>query len=110
MIQGCVEAAALYISSIIILDSQTVVDVFKDAVAIMFVLEVDGWMGQALNMLDLGLTNESLVIDFSNDQSTLDEVIVTFIYGGLLALRGGVMVWAAYNCVAGSFIGLPVDF
>ena len=103
IMQGCIEAAALYISSIIILDSTTVVDVFKDTVAIMFVLEVDKWMGESLNIRDLGLNDESFIIDFSNDDSTLDELIVTIVYGSLLFLRGGVMAWAAYNCIFGTF-------
>lgn len=105
--QACIEAAALFISSVIILESTSVVDVFKDTVAIMFVLEVDKWMGESLNMHDLGLDSDSFVIDFTNDDSNVDELIVSVVYTALLILRGGVMAWAAYNCIFGSFF---VDF
>lgn len=106
--QGVIEAFALYISSVIILDSESVVDVFKDTVAIMFVLEVDQWMGESLNMLDLGLTADSLVIDFSNDESNVDEFVVSIVYGGLVVLRFGIMAWAGYNSILGTFIDAAV--
>ena len=102
VMQGIIEFSALYISSVIILDSASVVDVFKDTVAIMFVMEVDRWMGESLNMRDLGLTSDSFIIDFTNDDSNVDEMIVAVVYGLLLFLRGGVIAWAMWNCVVGT--------
>ena len=59
------------------------------------------WMGEALNFRDLGLNSQSFEIDFTNDDSNLDEMIVAVVYGGLLLLRGGVIASSAWNCISG---------
>ena len=90
-------------------------EIFKDAVAVMFLLEVDAWLCEALHLRQLGLSEESFVIDIRKDEEskiycpnrfnlTFDEIVTFFGYGSLLVMRSAVCGYALYNAYYGTYV------
>ena len=72
LFQAIVEIVALRISADVILEAGTVVEVFKDAMSLIVILELDNWISDALSKRDLGLEEDAFIIAMAN-QSLKDK-------------------------------------
>ncbi len=116
--QAAIELAALWVSARVILQADTVVDVFKDAVAIMFILgnvslsnaarldnsqknpkEVDDWLGDSINKESVGLTDDMFRVDLKDRQNRWDQFWTDVLYFVLQAARVAILTWSMYDTV-----------
>ena len=75
LFQTAVECFALYVITNVILQSNTVIDVFKDCVAMMFILEVGKWGAKALTKQHVGIDSAhfDIVMPKSHTSKTCKE-------------------------------------
>ena len=95
--QALIELVELRVSVDVILEAPTVVEVFKDAMSFVIILEIDNWVAFAVNKRTLGLTNEMFLIDFYGDSSLSDEIISGLIYGLIVVAKIAILIWDIYH-------------